>query len=353
MSFLPAIGTALPPPDIFVPTGFRHIDGFIEGQLPGDCIGLLGASDNAKTIQLIDLAVQNAKTFHSTTVEAVARRKLSVLMSYVTPQPLIGKYIWANATLIPQRELSQLANWSELTTQGNLQPYEYELVGQGRGDGLVLSESERWAMAQVWLNHSFQLLDMTGNREQPDAGAGYVDEIVTRLEQICTEADADIGAVQIDNAQELCTRYMAATGISPSKLHFYLGAIAKELCRRVARPFKCTVWLSHQVNAKVDQGPPTTIVSHWDAMGSKYFAESMASCGCFGVQDPDTGCVLLNWSMLRNDEVNRRPAPVLRIDRDFCRMIDVSDRYVADPQRQSIVDRALRPDRRDRGGRGA
>jgi hypothetical protein len=342
MEFLPAIGSPLPAIDIFVPTGFGHIDDFIKGQLPGDCIGLLGVLNDAKITQLIDLAVQNAKNFHRAGVETGTHPKLSVFMSYEQPESLIEKRIWANATQIPLSKLSQLTDRSGLTTQANLEPYELELASQASMNLVVPSESERWGMAQVWLNQSFRLLDMTGSRKHPGAGAGHVDEvdeIVTHLERLCTEADAEIGSVQIDDAQQLYARYMNAKKIGPVKLRYYLDGIADKLRRRIARRFKCAVWLGHHSAVKTNKRPPTELVHLWEAAASKAFAEHLDACGCFGVVDPVTGCVLLNWSKPRDYQVSRQPTPVLQVDSKFCRMIDVTDRYVPNSLTHSFIER--------------
>jgi hypothetical protein len=41
-------------PKIVIPTGIDYIDRFIGGQRPGCCHGFLTASDQGKTVQMID-----------------------------------------------------------------------------------------------------------------------------------------------------------------------------------------------------------------------------------------------------------------------------------------------------------
>jgi hypothetical protein len=136
---LPARGTPLSPPPVYVSTGLTFVNNFTHGQRRGDANGVLGVYGGGKTTLGLQLAVESARLAHTE-----GNRELSVFLSYEEPESKVQPRVWANACNIRKSKVEQLmqtGNWNQLTTQANLDHYELEV---GRRDGNVLSESQRW-----------------------------------------------------------------------------------------------------------------------------------------------------------------------------------------------------------------
>lgn len=339
---MPQRGSPLPPPVELRPCGIDFIDAFIRGQRPGDCNGVLGVFGSGKTTLAIQLAVANAKSFFLESLETNQLGKLSVFVSYEEPEQKTQRRVWSNAAQIRYDKLAELTDWNTLTTQDTMEPYERNLNGTPIQGDVILSESERWDLTNHWLNQCFHSLDMSGSGDHPGVGNGYVDELVSYLERIRLETGREIGAVNIDYAKLMCLRYMQTKGIKEDNLRHYVGGLGDMLRRQVADHFNCTVWLFHQFTGDQNKKSPTTLLHHTDASESKSFAENLACCACLGVRDPSTGCVLLNWSKNRYNPNHGRAMPVLQIDGDFCRLVDVSHRYVPDAQSRNFIDPSTR-----------
>jgi hypothetical protein len=337
---LPARGSELPPPITYVRTGLTFIDDFTNGQRRGDANGLLGVFSGGKTTLGLQLAVESARR-----ANAEGNQELSVFLSYEEPESKVRPLFWANACNIRRAKVERVLaerNWGVLTTPTNLEQYEYELAGaSAQLGGTVLSETERWDEARPWLNHCFAFLDMSGSGDNPGAGSGYVDEIVGSLERLLHDRNTTLRTVVLDYAGIMCLRYMDAHNIEEEKLRSYLGRLGDRIRRRVSEHFNCTAWLLHQFNADQATKSPTALLHHTHSAEARNFAENLAVCGCLGPIHKPTGCLTLNWSKVRYSSVGSRPAPILQIDGDFCRMADVSTLYTPDPTSGQFLDSSI------------
>ena len=336
---IPPRGCQLPEPQFYIPTGFNYVDRYIIGQCPGKCHGLIGGLGNETTTAAIGLAVQNAKNFAHAAAATGNRPRLSIYVTYDGYEETIKPRVWANATMIPQQKLQHLRGWRQLTTQANLEPYEHMISGNRSSWGTVLSETERWDLACSWINRSFVLLDMSGGGRYGNAGDRLVDGLVETLQRRIAETGEEIGAIHIDSAVAMCFRHMNANDVPESRLTHCLGNLVRELRQKIAGRFNCIVWIMHQAAPRRATTPPTLLPSHTDSSASCSFASRLEVCGCFGTRDRETGCMLLNWSIQPYEDANDGTSPILMVDDTFCRLIDVSDQYVADSARRRIIPR--------------
>ena len=344
---MPAIGTALPAPDICEPTTLSFMDPWILGQRKGDLNGILGVSGSGKSTIGGQIAIANARNYYSQYTGAPGqKRRLAVFMSYEEPEWKINSRIWSCAADIRRQKLEaviETRNWGLLSTQDTIESYERDLPGNSGANGIpILSETDRWNLCRTWLNEHFVLLDMSGADAHPDAGRGYVPEIRAALDRLVSERNAEIGTVVIDYAGLVCRRFMQANNIEEDKIRHKIATIGDQLRTEVTGPLGATGWLMHQLAGAQNKFSSTKLLSHADASESKSFAENMAVCGCLGTRDQASGVLMLNWSKVR---YNRNPdthMPRIRINGDFSRMDDVSDQLVLAESGGGFVDPATR-----------
>lgn len=335
---MPARGSPLPPPDIFVATGVTFVDRAIRGQLAGECNGLLvepGPDENTLCLQL---TASNAKMFDRSYREPPGRRKLSVLFTFGTPKTIVMTRLLANTASIPYAKLSQVLGQAKFDSELLLAPDQDKLWAAAKLDA---AERNKLKTALHLIEHAVAVVDMTSVKEPSGDHRGLADEIASELHRLSKQSDADIGAVHIDSAGAMCERHMLANSISRGNLRIVLDAAGDQLRRVIACPFKCPVWVTHHLAAARSTRPCVMLRQHFEGLGSKSFAENMAVCGCLGPSDPATGCMLLNWSKARHETAADQWA-VLRVDYDFCRLLDVSHRFVPDQVGKTFIERPVR-----------
>lgn len=336
---LPQRGSLLPPPQEYHPTGLGFCDRYIKGQRKGDCNGMLGVFGSGKTTWGMQLAVSNARRYYQEYMERGGTFEVSVFLSFEEPEKKVLPRLWANACKIRRDKCESLTDWNLLTTAANMEEYERKLFGGINDPNVIqLGEADRWDEAFRWVNTTLVLFDMSGSEKFPYAGAGYVDEVVALLEQLTQTRNCRIGSVVVDYAGLMCKRYMQSNNIAEERLRYYLGGLGDQMRRRVAEQFDATVWLLHQFNAEQNKRAPTALLHHSDSAEARNFAENLATCGCLGVMDPVTGCILLNWSKVRYNRNGDIPMPTLQIDGQFCQMVDVSNRFIPDRATHRFID---------------
>jgi hypothetical protein len=118
---------------------------------------------------------------------------------------------------------------------------------------------------------------------------------------------AEIGAVQIDSAAQLCEH-------SSRRVRSCVKSISDKLRSQIAVKFNCTVWVSSGGLQPKEMGS---------------FSQDLVAYARFEQMHRATDFFRLHWPKPRNHNPNCRSAPVLRIDRAFCRLIEVNPRSVS------------------------
>jgi len=317
----PAIGSPLIQSSVFRKTGVTFIDNILQGQRDGDCNGLIGPTGGGKTTLAIHMAVAAAKQCWAEAQLSGEPPGVSVFVSAEEAAIKLRPRIWSAFFNIPREKLETMENWDQLTTPGHLASYELRMQVEQE---IKLSELERYQLYSPQLSQCFKLHDLSGSDEFPDAGNGYVDEIVSNLSR-CLQP---IRSVFIDYAGILCERYLAAIGTDdPSRYRYLLKTFGDRCRKEIAERFGCTVWVLHQVKGEAGTAKPSKLIHHSEAGESKDFATNMAVCGCLGVADPATGCRRLNFSKVRYRPNESITPPTLRIDDRFAVMRDVTSQF--------------------------
>lgn len=331
----PPIGTAIAPPAIFHSTGVRFIDDRLGGQREGDANGLLGVTGGGKSTLGAYMLVESARISNAA-AGLHGLPPLSALFSYEEPAERINPRVQSAAFHIRRTKLEQLADWGQLTTPQNMEDYEIRMQ---MNSVERLSESQRWSANYTWLNKCTRVFDMSGSGRWPNAGRGYISEIVACLERTLSQSGQVLRTVVLDYAGLICKRYMQANNIPEERLRYFLAAFGDLVRREIAERFGCTVWALHQIAAASCNASPTKLLHHNDSAECKAFADNLAVCGCMGVVDPVTGCRRLNFSKVRYKAVETITPVTLRINENFAWLEDVGNQFVAAESGRGFVDR--------------
>lgn len=325
---------------VFKQTGVSFVDEPLGGQRVGDACGLLGPTGGGKTTLAAHMAVNSARQCWSDTNHG-APAEASVFITVEEEAAKLLPRIWSSAFMIPREKLETMTNFNVLTTQQNIQEYERRLAQSNINNGECLSETERFACGMVWLKRHFILLDLSGSDMNPNAGYGYIDEIVSYLTRLQQEHQIGFRNVFLDYAGLLVERHMAAQGINNNDRAYrnLLKSFGDEFRRKVSERFKTTSWILHQLKGELGTANPTKLMHHSDAGESKDFAVNLAVCGCLGTADPNTGCRRLNWSKVRFRPNERITPATLRIHEQFALMEDVGSLYMVDESGRQFISR--------------
>jgi len=320
----PQIGSPLTTANTFVKTGVPFIDEVFGGQRVGDCNGILGPTGGGKTTLAVHMAVANAKQAWAEAVQAGTEPDVTVFITAEESALKLRPRFWSAFYRIPRAKLDNLEDWSRLTQPGSLDPYELKMQD---GQAHKLSEIERYAAYSPQMEASLQLFDLSGSEEFPNAGIGYVDEIVSYLSRV----ERKIRTVYIDYAGIFCERYMWAKKLDESSYRYLLKTFGDQCRQKISAKFGATTWVLHQLRGAVNKSKPEKLMHHSEAGESADFANNMAICGCLGTADPLTGCRRLNWSKTRHVAATAITPPTLRIHDDFAIMEDVTKLFTLSP----------------------
>ncbi len=330
---VPQVGTPLQQSYVFKQTGVSFIDGPLGGQREGDCNGIIGPTGGGKTTLAIQLAVAAAK---QSWAESQRLSKPPGLVVYMTVEEAAIKLrprIWSAFFNIPRTKLETLADWGQLTQPGQLDPYELLMQADQERK---LSEIERYQAYGPQLAQCFRLVDLSGSDAHPNAGSGFIPEMVSVLSRF----DAPIDMVLLDYAGLSCARHMHAMGKADQTYYRSLLKNFGDMMRKeISERFRCTTWVLHQLKGEAGSASPFKLMHHTDAGESKDFAENMAVCGCLGVPDPHTGCRRFNWSKCRYRPNEQIAPPTLRINEKFAYMEDVTEVFAIDEGGRQFVTR--------------
>lgn len=321
----PALDTHLEIPSIYHTTGLEWIDEPLGGFREGDTVGLLGGTGSGKSTFAAHLAVAAAKREY---YAAQAEGRSPRWVAFFTYEESAGKMrprLWSAGFQIQRKRLENLTHpLTQLSHRGNMQPYEQNLHGS---QGELLSEQERWTAGSVWMNKTLKLYDMSGSSDYPNAGNGFLPELVTCLEATMPMMTAPPFLVLADYAGLMCRNYMAANNMDDSRLRHLLANFGNIARREIAQRYGCTFVAVHQMAPSEGKRGSNALLHHTMAAEARAFAENMAACACIGNPDQTTGCRLLNWSKIRYQALETINPVTLKIDDQFATMEDVSAIY--------------------------
>lgn len=344
---MPSIGGEIQLPPSLEVTGLPWIDEYLGGVRAGDMLGCMGPTGGGKTTLLCVMAVRMAQNYY-----ARQQNKLSVFIGYEEGSSKMAYMFWSAAAHIARERFMNLvakedgsdavaAFWASLSD--STRPYDYDLtLPENKNGKIILGERERWELTQDWYNKHFVFLDFSSNSSAGDGyGSGGVPEIISVLNKLREDRNADIGFVGIDYAGLLMNRYLGTNNATKHKDQIWreMQNLPDELRTQVAENFKAVVFLAHQLaGGDTKKIPVYRYTDHLCAQGSKAFAENLRGCLCINRQCPKTRVSTINWSKIRSS-VPVNPYGLVRQNFTYVDMLLVNDEYVASETTRSIVKR--------------
>lgn len=318
------------------PTGLPF-DHFTEGgEAEEEVVGLLAPFGSCKTLLAVSGTYEAAKWAYEQTLRPDwdGRRGLAFYVSFEEGLEGFQDRIVSYSAQVARESLRERADLGSLSTQADPKTYQgYErklfakaLAARGRFPG----ERERVAAVLPVVNGHVALIDMLA----PGKGGGYVEEIRREVEAVCRRANGYPVRVWIDYAGAAAVRYIHAGNASHDHLRHLLKEMPLMLKTRLAKPYKCTVYVNHQLAGDVQDRAPGVALHHKDSAEAKSFAENLDFCFCVGNTTLE-GLALLNCSKHRSAAA--KPPIVIRVDGSLSRVEDTGGAYVVDPALRQIV----------------
>jgi hypothetical protein len=335
---MPAIGEELVLPPKHEPTTIAWIDNFIDGFRAGDVIGMLGPYAGGKTTMLSTVAIRLAQQY-----AANNQNKLAVYICYEDGAQKLNYTFYSAAAHIERAAFINKTSeevWAGLSTRETLKPYERNIPVNANAE-ILLCERDRWSAVEHWYNTHFVFLDFSSNPETGGRGNGGVHEIVATLENLVAQTGMQIGLVCIDYASIMLNREMAKNVATKYQEQIWrqLQQLPDELKTHVGIPFSCTVFLAHQLaGSDIKNIPPYRHVTHYDAQGSKAFAENLHACLCLNAADPECRVATINWSKIRFGRP-ASPFGLVQIDENVVDVRSVDGEYYVNSLAKKIMRR--------------
>jgi len=323
----------LPPPPL--PTGLPWIDQYLGGFRKGDVIGLLGPTGGGKSTLMAVAAVRMAQNFYNR-----GENKLSVFICYEDPDEKTAHLFYSAAAHIDRELFNNPEFWSLFSNRENPKPYDAQLP-ENRNGKIILGERERWEAVTQWYRKHFFLLDFSSGVKSGNRGSGGVAEIVSTLRRLSEETGMEIGFVAIDYAGLLVNRELARDNRTRNMEQVWrpLQQLPDQIRTMLAMPTGATVMLAHQIaGAEVKKIPPYRYLTHWDAQGSKAFAENLHACICLNDRDKGVNVSTMNYSKIRS-RLPKTPFGLVQIDQKVVDIHLVDKEYEASESARRIVRR--------------
>jgi hypothetical protein len=312
-------------------TGITFLDRFLKGgHAKGEAYGVLGAYGSGKTILAVQIAYAGARYEQSlVTLDPEYHPKDWFLFSFEATSDECLQRLWSMACTINHHKIEEF-DWSKLTTAANgvdsLEPYERRYFSAFHKQNIILGEKERLEREMPFFNVNFWVHDMTGTGDNPKKGTGYINEIISLIKIEIAELSRrdgwqhEVGGVVIDYAGLCAKRHILDHGIDLNHIRHYVGDFGYKCKTGIAVPFKCPVWIFHQLDTKSNKKSMKTAVHHADAAEAKNFGENMVFCFQLRSKDINTNTLYMDCTKARRGEVGR--SPLLLIEGEFFRIVE-------------------------------
>jgi len=335
-------------------TGLSFLDDFLAGgHCPGEVYGILAPYGTCKTTLAAMVCCNEARHAQAVRLETAGaggyRVGLSVLVSYEAPNsPELQHRFLMYMGQLQRASLAAMDSTGIQSLSGDaLNPLQYERqrFAQQISDGMFRTERDRVSEVVSVMNEHSLVLDMTGSDESfRGAGGGGLKEIASRLKAEISHRSRDsihdyyIENIVIDYVGAMVKRQLAFAGDDSSDLRHRITEAPLMAANLLAKPFKCPVWLIHQLSGQANASfKPGARLHHTDSAESKSFAENLDFAFVIGnLNEKNQGQI----SCTKHRRAASKPARVIEVDGDFNTVFARDDLYI-DPSRMTVVDRDI------------
>lgn len=324
-----------------VPSGISLLDSKMGGGAkPGETNVILAPTGVGKTLLSIQLLASQAALQQALEDNKIVKPGLCVMISYEADHKELQARAISYGAKIPQKRLVECKEFTELTTSTTMLPYEKKqqalLLREGKR---VRGEQARIADAAEWMNKYMRLVDFSGSTaEGPPRGFNGISEIPPILDHYQQESGMPIKLVVIDWAGMAVTRWILHGGGSLDKqLTVELSSFVQTVGEKIAKPFDCSAWVTHQVTGQANKRSPAATMNHADASRCSAFADFAGFAFVFGTKDTKTNTCMLWCTKTRRAEASGRV--ICHVNGSFSEIVAADNEFMLDPVTNRIVPR--------------
>ena len=327
-------------------TGLNFFDYYLNGgHVPGEAHGVIGPFGTAKTMLAIMLSTEAAKFWRAEWKRQGEKSPLKFSYLFFYEGSMDEMRIRALSYMGNiDKEVLEMPNWEQqLSMPGKLKPYEEQRLRSIEAAGRrIPSEIERLTFCEKLLDVNWRPVDMTGDDEDnPGRGTGLVSEIAAIIRQDQNQLRAQlkcevgVSSVVVDFVGAAADRYVSANGLSrKDELRHIIETFPLDMITNVAKPFRCPVWLFHQLGTQAQAYGPGIIPKITDSAEAKAFPKYLHHFFVLGGKDKQLDmCVL---AMHKGRRVKVKEPMVLKIEGKYCNVIGVDD-FILDTHSRRIV----------------
>lgn len=330
----------------FTTTGIAFLDKYLNGgTVPGEVYGFMAPYGTCKTTVAVMLWCLAAKqAYQETLISDSDKIGLSVLVSYEAPlSPELRHRALMYSAQVHRDSLNLMGKQGINGLSDDVEnplPYENLLFKQQIADQVFLPERQRVDSVIGWLNEHTLCLDFSGaDPANPRAGYGGIQEILQRIklelrnrgnQYYVKNLIIDYLGVMVDRDSSIKTK-------KDSEDHKLLQATVARIGREIAKPFKCPVWVVHQLSGSANAVLNVSkTLHHTDAKGSKSVAENMDFAFVVSNLNLDS---MGKIACTKQRRAKRLPPTVIQVEGEF-NLVKSPDNFYLDAK-GNIVDKSI------------